>query len=339
MYKRWTYQEVKEFVENNNCELLDKEYKNSYSKLKLRCACGKVFETNFHHFKDSNQRQCKECGIESSKNKQRLLYEEVRDFIEGEEGNGCELLSEEYVNNRTKLKLRCACGKIFETSFNSFKDKKQRQCRECSGNPILNFENVKEFIEGVEGNGCKLLSEKYVDNRTKLKLRCACGKIFETSFDSFKRQNTRQCRECGEAKKSGENHPNYNPNLTDEEREQMRKIPKYQKWKRDVYRRDNYVCQCCGEEGNLNVHHLNNYSWDKQHRTNKINGITLCRNCHDEFHSMYGYRDTTIIQFRDFIYKKYLQTKDIKYITILEDIDNRLILLIDNLILTQYKFV
>ena len=57
----------------------------------------------------------------------------------------------------------------------------------------LSYEEVKSFIEGKEGNGCKLLSTEYKDNTTKLNIMCSCGEIFEASLNQFKEQNKRQC--------------------------------------------------------------------------------------------------------------------------------------------------
>lgn len=117
-----------------------------------------------------------------------------------------------------------------------------------------------------------------------------------------------------------ENHPNWKEDKTDEERRKERKYFEYYEWKKQVYERDNFVCQCCRKKGgNLNAHHLNGYDNFKEHRTDINNGVTLCENCHKEFHSIYGYGNNTIEQFREFLYNKYLQTKDIKYLVTLED--------------------
>ncbi|MEM5649585.1 hypothetical protein AAHB57_17455 [Bacillus cereus] len=61
----------------------------------------------------------------------------------------------------------------------------------------------------------------------------------------------------------GKENPNYNPNKTDEERNLGRLIEGYGIWRRKVYERDNFICQCCGysEGGVLIAHHLDGYSW------------------------------------------------------------------------------
>lgn len=43
------------------------------------------------------------------------------------------------------------------------------------------YKKIKEFVEGEEGNGCKLLSMKlYQLGQEKLEFLCACGNEFKT---------------------------------------------------------------------------------------------------------------------------------------------------------------
>ena len=95
------------------------------------------------------------------------------------------------------------------------------------------------------------------------------------------------------------------PWKTDIERELDRSLygQDYINWRNNVYKRDNYTCQCCGDDkgGNLNAHHLEGYNWCKDKRLDESNGITLCEQCHNEFHKIYGRGNNTIAQFRCFI--------------------------------------
>ena len=101
---------------------------------------------------------------------------------------------------------------------------------------------------------------------------------------------------------TGENNPNWNPNLTEEDRERLRNSS-HDEWAKKVKHRDNYKCVCCGsnKSGTLISHHLNSYNWDKEHRYDINNGVTLCNSCHKEFHLMYGYGDNTKKQFESFL--------------------------------------
>lgn len=144
--------------------------------------------------------------------RKKVQYEEIKAFIEGPEGNGCKLLTtkEEYesneMNTRSKLEIKCKCGKTFPKSFHNFKDNKQRQCKECGINAFkIQYEEIKSFIEG---HGCELITTKEeceinkMNVLSKLEIKCKCGNTFQKSFNNFKNQNQRQCKECGVSKRS-----------------------------------------------------------------------------------------------------------------------------------------
>lgn len=63
-----------------------------------------------------------------------------------------------------------------------------------------------------------------------------------------------------------------------------RRSSKYKIWKRNVLKRDNYICQKCGNTNNLVVHHIKPFATDKEARFDTNNGITLCQTCHKEAH-------------------------------------------------------
>ena len=103
----------------------------------------------------------------------------------------------------------------------------------------------------------------------------------------------------------GEKHPNWNPNLTDEERRKLRKSIDDDIFRRKVLKRDKYTCQKCADSkgGNLNAHHIKNHSEHKELRYDVENGITFCETCHIEFHKKYGYKNNNENQIKDFIKK------------------------------------
>lgn len=114
---------------------------------------------------------------------------------------------------------------------------------------------------------------------------------------------------------SGERNGMWNSELTEEEREKQkrhaRRYPGYQDFRKSVYERDKYTCQICFDAtgGNLVVHHLNGFHWDEIGRTDTNNGVTLCNDCHNEFHKIYGRRDNNFFQFSQFQTSKTLTKK------------------------------
>ena len=99
-----------------------------------------------------------------------------------------------------------------------------------------------------------------------------------------------------------EENPNYKHGLSDEHRYKHRLITGYGIWRKSVYERDNYTCQCClkKSDGDIVAHHLNGYHWYHKGRTNVDNGVTLCNTCHDEFHLIHGKFNNTAEQFEQF---------------------------------------
>lgn len=73
----------------------------------------------------------------------------------------------------------------------------------------MKYENIKNFINGTDGNGCKLVTteSEFVKlclqqkpDLIYLRIKCKCGKEFKKTFDKFKIGNQRQCRYCGRKK-------------------------------------------------------------------------------------------------------------------------------------------
>ena len=75
----------------------------------------------------------------------------------------------------------------------------------------------------------------------------------------------------------------------------IRESYKYRQWRSDVYTRDNFTCQECGQIGKrLNAHHIKSFSsilqfyeittieeaLECEELWNINNGITLCKECH-----------------------------------------------------------
>ena len=107
---------------------------------------------------------------------------------------------------------------------------------------------------------------------------------------------------CGCSRKGCLHHA-WNPVLTDEERMQGRNIPGYKEWRLEVYHRDNFTCQKCGESisGKLNAHHVEGYTDNPSLRTKLSNGVTLCKDCHDNYHHLYGRNHATKEKFEEWM--------------------------------------
>jgi hypothetical protein len=291
MPKKLTYEYVKEQFEINDCELLETEYINTNTKMKYRCNCGNVSYIKYNHFKHGHR--CRKCGTANMVELCKLNYDYVYQYFLD---HNCILLEKEYINSNTKMKYICECGNESTITWGHFSQGKR--CSKCglyrrSSKQKLPYDYVYNYFKE---QGCELLENTYTDNHTKMKYRCNCGRIDYINFNNFK--EGKRCRNCFVIQFSGSNHPNWNPNLTDEERSKKRKNHENYVWRNEIFKRDNYTCQVCGKHGNkLRSHHLDGYHWCIDKRFDLDNGITLCKDCHNLFHKQFGYKNNTKDQF------------------------------------------
>lgn len=66
----------------------------------------------------------------------------------------------------------------------------------------------------------------------------------------------------------------------------IRTSNKYYKWRVQVFTRDHFTCQKCGDGrgGNLNAHHIKGFAEHPNLQLKINNGITLCKSCHKKEH-------------------------------------------------------
>lgn len=145
------------------------------------------------------------------------------------------------------------------------------------------------------------------NSTAKVMLECdLCKKKFEAPFYRYTNHNYNGLCYCNPCSKKvfcgGEKNYCWNQNKTDEERINGRNYREYSNFIKRVLYRDNFTCLCCGKiHGDLEVHHLNGYNWCIEGRTDETNAITLCHNCHKNFHSIYGNGNNTIEQFEQWL--------------------------------------
>jgi hypothetical protein len=73
-------------------------------------------------------------------------------------------------------------------------------------------------------------------------------------------------------------------------------------WRESVFKRDNYSCIKCDQYGGtLRAHHQYGFHNRKNLRSIVSNGITLCKDCHEEFHSIFGKLNNSPIQVMKFL--------------------------------------
>ena len=137
--KKLTYEHVKGKIEKEGYKLLSEEYKNAHIKLKLECLEGHNFLMKWNDLQQGHG--CPKCY-----GNKKLEYKYVKEEIEKE---GYKLLSKEYKNNYTKLKLECSEGHIYKMSFSCFKQ--GQRCPTCfyKNGSSKGEKEVLEYIQSL----------------------------------------------------------------------------------------------------------------------------------------------------------------------------------------------
>jgi len=187
----WDNDSVKFFIENESkCKLLSHNYKTNKTNLRLECSCGKKFTKTFHDFKDGNQRQCNECGIEKG-NYHRSSLEEIAEYIES---LGYILLTNKYINSDEKIIIKDKNGYMYSMLLSNLKGEQGTKIVHKS-NPF-SIDNIKLWCK-INQKDFIVLSDKYEAKNIKLKWKClkdGCKEIFYAYwYDIY---NDKECVYC-----------------------------------------------------------------------------------------------------------------------------------------------
>ena len=297
--KKFSFKFIHDYFKKQNCELLEKEYKDTHTLMKYKCSCGNMSKISFNSFKNGSR--CQKCA---KNEKYKIKY--IKKYFKK---HGCELLEEEYKNTHTPMLYICNCGNMSKISFSSFK--KGSRCSICANEirrkkRAFTFKYVKQYFKE---HGCELLEKKYKNAQTPMLYICNCGNNSKIRLRDF--QRGRRCKKCGIEKLTGKNNPCYNPNLTDEDRKKNKSRssdPSYRRWRRKIFKINNFTCKKCFKKGGiLNAHHIKSWASNKKLRLVESNGITFCEKHHKEFHKKYGKTNNNRNQLNEFLNIKNLK--------------------------------
>jgi len=154
------------------------------------------------------------------------------------------------------------------------------------------------FIVFPSGLKKKFCSRKCFSNNNK-------GKVFsEEHIQNLKTSHLGQPGFWTGKKRldiSGENHHNWKDGKYPL-KDKIRHSPEAKTWRKMVFERDNYTCQKTKVRGgNMEVHHILNFSEYTELRFEIFNGITFSEKSHLEFHNKYGWKNNTREQIEEFI--------------------------------------
>lgn len=201
--KKFDYEYIKSYIESKNLCLLSErnEYVDLKSILKIQCDCGEIFYASFYNFKYNKKHTCKKCSVNRIKKSKKLDYEYVENYINTY--SNCILVSNNYINNRSLLEIKCGCGNIFKTSFDNFSNHNKKKCNECTKKESItrmSKKHEKFFNEVFDlvGNEYEVIDE-YINSYTKIKIKHnVCGNIYNTAPHLF--LTGTRCPYCSESK-------------------------------------------------------------------------------------------------------------------------------------------
>lgn len=246
--------------------------------------------------------------------------------------------------SKARIALRCDyCGREYSTDYQTWRKRSKEGVikKDCCNNPNCTTQKAEEALLKKYGvpNACCIPSVVEKIKQTNLE-KYGCEnpfankeiqeKIRKTNIEKYgvpvPTQNpdiyAKGIKTCLDkygvsnygaiysANHKGELSPTWKGNARKTERTE-RYDPRYNEFRRNVFIRDHFTCQCCGARNykgrhgsvQLEAHHLNNFKDYIDERYDPNNGVTLCQKCHIKFHSMYGKKHTVKEQYYEFLTK------------------------------------
>ena len=187
MIPRKSYDDVKIIVESHGFVLLETEYKNNATKMRMYCTKHKQeFMRSLSYVMMG--RGCPECTKEH-------ITTYTIDMVRKEvEEHGYKLLETEYKGSTTKMKMSCDKHGEFYQSLNNIHN--GNWCPSCGREVARNKRllSIDEVRRTIESKGYELLDDTYEGSEKPLHLRCHKHGDFMMSYHSIKKGH--RCPGC-----------------------------------------------------------------------------------------------------------------------------------------------
>ena len=155
-----------------------------------KCVCQKCGDVVFG--RTNKTKFCISCRSIDSSERQKHSYEFVKEQMEKE---GYTLLSKEYQNNNTKLKVQCSEGHIYYPIFSNFS--RGERCLYCRKNAPIFWKDVMELFKLKDWKVLSKENEWKGAYKDKIKFQCKNGHVWQCTYTRLKhRFDTTGCPIC-----------------------------------------------------------------------------------------------------------------------------------------------
>jgi len=171
--------ELKRIAKERGGTCLSHYYINSKIKYLFKCSKGHTWMSLPNHIRNGSW--CAKCA-----RVKKLTIEEMQKLAHS---RGGKCLSDSYITGRMNLLWECSEAHTWEATPENVK--RGTWCTKCSGREKLTIEEMQKLAHSRRG---KCLSEKYINNKSKLLWECSEGHTWEAAPSSIK--SGRWCKKC-----------------------------------------------------------------------------------------------------------------------------------------------
>jgi hypothetical protein len=202
--------------------------------------------------------------------------------------------------------VTCDCGETRIVSGQGLRSGRSTSCG-CYKRERVSIRRLNS-LTGLRFGRWLVLSQVEYDCRgaARWNVKCDCGLIRVVQGAGLRSGRSTSCG-CYHsevmAAQRGDQSPHWKPELTQEDRNRGRLGTSanlaWASLAQQIRKRDRATCLVCGEHG-THVHHLEPWALNRDLRYDPANLVTLCKECHNQFHYLYG-EDADLEDFENFL--------------------------------------